>query len=76
MNISKLAANMSLSADQIRNSLRMDETALSVLENDGLIEYSQGDIRVTDEGTFFIRNIAASIDKAYTEKVQTYSKPV
>jgi hypothetical protein len=33
-------------------------------------------IEVTEKGTLFIRNIAASLDKEYLEKVKTYSKPV
>ncbi|HAM11559.1 MAG TPA: coproporphyrinogen III oxidase, partial [Bacteroidales bacterium] len=43
---------------------------------DGLISYTPDNIEVTETGSFFIRNIAASLDKAYREKVQTYSKPV
>jgi oxygen-independent coproporphyrinogen-3 oxidase len=72
----RLAADMNISAEMVRNSLRFDEAALAGLQGDGLIEYSSGDIRVTETGSFFIRNIAASVDKAYAEKIQTYSRTV
>lgn len=76
LNISSLASDLNVAADFARDSLRIDEQVLSELETDGLIKYSPGDIRVTETGSFFIRNIAASIDKAYSAKVNTYSKPV
>jgi oxygen-independent coproporphyrinogen-3 oxidase len=76
LNIKMLAGELNIPVDRVRSSLRIDEQALADLAADGLIEYAADDIRVTETGTFFIRNIAASIDRAYVEKVQTYSKPV
>jgi len=31
---------------------------------------------VSETGAFFIRNVAAALDREYNEAVQTYSKPV
>jgi oxygen-independent coproporphyrinogen-3 oxidase len=76
LNINRLAADMGITSEKALNSLRIDPARLSGLEADGLIRYSAGEIRVTETGSFFIRNIAATIDKAYSEKNQTYSKPV
>ncbi|HOW41978.1 MAG TPA: oxygen-independent coproporphyrinogen III oxidase [Bacteroidales bacterium] len=76
LNFNDLSPALNVSDELVRSSLRIEDQALAALQQDGLIDYSDGEIRVSETGSFFIRNIAASIDKAYTEKVQTYSKPV
>ncbi len=76
LNLESLSAHLDVSQPDITAALRFDEQALEELEKDGLIEYTPGQIKVTDNGSFFIRNIAAAIDRAYEQKVQTYSKPV
>lgn len=76
LNIKYLADDLNTSGELVRNSLKLDEPVFKELESDELIVYSDGDIMVTETGSFFIRNIAASIDKAYSAKVHTYSKPV
>ncbi len=76
LSFSKVAAYMKIPQETVKSALRIDENSLADLEADGLIKYGNDTIDVTDTGSFFIRNIAASFDKDYVEKVQTYSKPV
>ncbi len=68
------ANNISVSA--LKNAVKTDESALAGFQKDGLIRFTSDLIEVTETGTLFIRNIAASLDKEYQEKVQTYSKTV
>jgi len=76
VSFSKVASNHKVSVDMIKMSINFDEIKMHDMERDGLISYTPDNIEVTETGSFFIRNIAASLDKAYREKVQTYSKPV
>jgi oxygen-independent coproporphyrinogen-3 oxidase len=76
ISFSKIARVHNLSVTEFKNSIKFDETTLNGFAEDGLINYSTDMIEVTEKGTLFIRNIAASLDKEYLEKVKTYSKPV
>ena len=73
---SKVASDNEVSPETLKRAIKVDDANLHDLENDGLITYTSDKIEVTEAGSFFIRNIAASLDKEYKEKVQTYSKPV
>ncbi len=53
-----------------------DEKKLEEFAADSLIEYNRNGIRVTKEGMFFVRNIAASFDPFYKVQENKYSKPV
>jgi oxygen-independent coproporphyrinogen-3 oxidase len=76
LSFAKVAADMKISTEAVMSAVRIDAVSLAELEADGLIISGNETIDVTDTGSFFIRNIAASFDKEYEEKVQTYSKPV
>jgi len=76
VSFSKIADEFNISAAILGSAIKIDDKALQGLDNDGLITYSGDRIEVTETGTFFIRNIAASLDREYKEKIQTYSKPV
>jgi len=73
---SRIASDHNVSTDILKKAIKLNESNMHDLESDGLIYYTPDSIEVTETGSFFIRNIAASLDKEYTEKAQTYSKPV
>lgn len=73
---SHIAAVKKISVADLKNAIEIDDVILKGFEDDGLISYSPDQINVTESGTFFIRNIAASFDKEYQEKIHTYSKTV
>jgi oxygen-independent coproporphyrinogen-3 oxidase len=76
VSFTKLASDHNVSPEVLKRAIKVDDVSLHELEKDKLISYSSDRIDVTETGTFFIRNIAASLDREYKEKVQTYSKPV
>ncbi len=76
ISFSQIAGSMNLSAEELKNSVKFDEAVLNGFVDDGLIAYTPDGIEVTETGTLFIRNIAASLDKEYQIKTQTYSKTV
>ena len=73
---SHIAAVKKISVADLKNAIKIDDVILKGFEDDGLICYSPDQINVTESGTLFIRNIAASFDKEYQEKIHTYSKTV
>jgi oxygen-independent coproporphyrinogen-3 oxidase len=71
-----IAHSRKITSEELRNSIKIDETVLSNFAEDGLISLTPDSIEVTEKGTFFIRNIAASLDRGYNDKVHSYSKTV
>ena len=70
------ASSCGTDEDTLRHAVRIDPGMLHDLEDDGLITFKDDEIRVTETGSFFIRNIAAALDPEYTGTAGTYSKPV
>lgn len=76
VSFSEVASACGVSTEAVREAVRVDGEVLGGLESDGLITFTGDEIRVSDTGAFFIRNVAAALDREYHEAVQTYSKPV
>ncbi len=76
ISFSQIAEMQNISVPELKKAVKSDKTALNEFLVDGLIRYTSDVIEVTEKGTLFIRNIAASLDKEYQLKVQTYSKPI
>lgn len=85
--INTLLCNQSISLESTANSLNMsledlnkllmiDYTRLKEFEKDGIIKLSENNIDVTDDGLLFIRNVAATLDPAYSMKENKYSRSV
>lgn len=76
ISFSRFSEAKNITVNDLNNAIKKDDSTLKGFEEDGLIKFTSDLIEVTEAGTFFIRNIAASLDKEYQEKVQTYSKTV
>ena len=76
VSFSEVASASGVTAEAVKEAVRIDGEVLGGLEGDGLITFTGDEIRVTETGAFFIRNVAAALDREYHEAVQTYSKPV
>jgi len=73
---SQVASKHNVTPDTVKKAVSIDLKTLHELKNDGLITFTPDQIDVTETGSFFIRNIAASLDKAYKNSIHTYSKTV
>ncbi|MCF8225731.1 MAG: oxygen-independent coproporphyrinogen III oxidase [Bacteroidales bacterium] len=71
---SSMTKNLNIAMEKLKNVIRYDQDLLSGFEQDGLIEYDDESILITETGSMFIRNIAASLDPEYKEQVNKYSK--
>jgi oxygen-independent coproporphyrinogen-3 oxidase len=76
LSLSGFSEAKKISVNDLNNAIKRDDAILKGFEKDGLIKFTSDLIEVTEPGTFFIRNIAAALDREYQEKVQTYSKTV
>ena len=76
LNWKELADRLSLSVDEVKAATAYDEDRLREFASDGLIEYDTDHIRITPEGSLFVRNVAASLDKLMLHSDKTFSKPV
>lgn len=76
LNWKELADRLSLSPDAVKAATAYDESRLREFADDGLIEYDSNQIRITSEGSLFVRNVAASLDKLMLHSNKTFSKPV
>ncbi|HPR62308.1 MAG TPA: hypothetical protein PLF35_15235, partial [Prolixibacteraceae bacterium] len=48
--------------------------ALEAFVNDGLVEFENDSVEVTEKGKFFVRNIAAAFDPNLKNALQKFSK--
>ncbi len=74
LNMEELAATMQADVQSVRqlaDTCRLDEYAA-----DGLLEFDDREVKVTEKGKFFIRNIASAFDPAYKPEENKYSRPV
>ncbi len=76
LSFSELSRAMNLTVTDVKKFVNFSEEKLDDFVKDGLMNYTSDEIEVTEMGTLFIRNIAASFDREYIEKSETYSKPV
>jgi oxygen-independent coproporphyrinogen III oxidase len=53
-----------------------DRARLAEFEGEGITEMSGDTLHVTEDGTIFIRNVAASLDPLFKDYVMSFSKPV
>ncbi|WP_102408043.1 oxygen-independent coproporphyrinogen III oxidase [Parabacteroides bouchesdurhonensis] len=72
----ELSEHLSMPVDTIKQATAYNEAKLSEFANDGIIEYDANHIEITQEGTLFVRNIAASLDKLMLKTNKSFSKPV
>lgn len=62
------------SVSEIKNTINYDKEALKQFASEGLLNFTEDEITVTDPGKFFIRNIAASFDPALKTSNKKFSK--
>ena len=70
------AKKSGISKEELLKVLQVDNSALEGFAADGLIELSEDGIVVTEIGSQFVRNVAASLDPDYKKQNNLYSKSV
>ena len=60
----------------VLNAIRYKASELEEFAKDGLIEFSVDEIKMTEIGKLFVRNVAASLDPLMENSTKSFSKPV
>ena len=71
-----LADRLSVSVEELHQTIGYSKTRMQEFEADGLIEYDQDKLIITSEGRLFVRNVAASMDLLVRNSDKVFSKPV
>lgn len=72
----EIAASFRTTPERVKATLHYDEKKLHEMEEDGLIERDEEEIRVRPEATPFVRNVAALLDKLMLHTDKQFSKPM
>jgi len=71
-----LSEKTGVSIDEIKSALANRPEKLAELKEDGIIATTEDSLQVTEEGSLFIRNVAAAFDPLIGTKGKNFSKPV
>lgn len=72
----EIAQRMNTDRATLQAATAFDQQKLKQFAADGLITYSDEKIQMTESGSPFVRNVAASLDKLMLNSAKTFSKPI
>lgn len=73
---SDIATLFNMSVIELKNIINFDESKLTEFIKDDLIILDNKSIHITENGSIFIRNIAAALDPNFKQELNKYSKSV
>ena len=76
LNWQDIADYLQLSIDEVKAATAYNLDKLRDFADDGIIQFDDRSIQMTDEGRLFVRNVAASLDKLMLHTTKSFSKPV
>lgn len=76
ISFSEIAEDLEITISNLKEATGFREERVSMMMDDGLLNFNGDELEVTTNGTMFIRNIAVIFDREYIEKNQTYSRTV
>ncbi|MFO7843823.1 MAG: oxygen-independent coproporphyrinogen III oxidase [Bacteroidales bacterium] len=71
-----MAGKLNLSVKDLKQSVSFNPDLFDDFVDDGLLIMNEQELKVTEKGSLFIRNIAATLDPEYKEQLNKYSKSV
>jgi oxygen-independent coproporphyrinogen-3 oxidase len=76
LNWSELSARLSIPVEKIKRATAYNSILFSTFAADGILTFDEQQMQVTPQGTLFVRNIAAALDKRMLHSDKSFSKPV
>ena len=67
---------LGISVPEIKSIVHYDDSALRSMAEDGIIQYDDKEIEMTEVGHPFVRNVAASLDPLMQKSTKQFSKSV
>jgi oxygen-independent coproporphyrinogen-3 oxidase len=72
----ELSEQLGLPVERIKEATAYKPALFRTFADDGIITHDEKHIRITTQGTLFVRNVAAALDKLMLHTGKTFSKPV
>jgi len=72
----ELAERLNISQTMLKSAITYDTEELKKFEDDGILVLTDKGLDMTESGTLFIRNVAASFDPLTNTQSKQFSKPV
>jgi oxygen-independent coproporphyrinogen-3 oxidase len=76
LNWQKLSDQLSLPVEKIKSATAYNPAPFRTFENDGILTFNENQIQMTSQGTLFVRNVAAALDKRMLHSDKSFSMPV
>ena len=70
----EVASQFQTSKETVKNTIHFETSLLNEFQKDNLITFHAEEIKVSDLGKYFVRNIAASLDPNLTSQNKKFSK--
>lgn len=71
-----LADSLQMTVAELKNHLYYDESLFETMAKDGVILYNEEELKVTEIGHPFVRNVAAVLDPLMQNTTKQFSKPI
>ena len=72
----EIAARMSVTVDELKSATAYNSDVFADMQTDGILEFDDNTIRITDGGSPFVRNVAAALDPLMKNTTKSFSKPI
>ena len=72
----ELSERLSLPVEKIKGATAYNPQLFSTFAADGIITMDENQIRATEQGTLFVRNVAAALDRLMIHSDKAFSKPL
>ena len=76
LDFNRLGKKLEIDVDAIKKTLDFKIESFNDFIDDGIIEFENDTIKITEIGVLFIRNVAAAIDPVFKNQIMNYSKSV
>lgn len=72
----EIAARMSVTVDELKSATAYNSDVFADMQTDGILEFDNNTIRITADGSPFVRNVAAALDPLMKNTTKSFSKPI
>jgi oxygen-independent coproporphyrinogen-3 oxidase len=71
-----IANKWNVDIDEIKSATAYNSEILADMKNDGILDFDDNTIRITADGSPFVRNVAAALDPLMKNTTKSFSKPI
>ena len=72
----EIARHLDVSTDELKSATEYDAGKMAEMKADGIIDFNDDKLWMTEEGSQFVRNVAAALDPLMRNTNKNFSKPI